>query len=160
VLVQLWKARGAGYKHSADAAGADAPPDDTLELKVRYRMSMSLLYDSVSRWREEILDKMGNDKFEAAVRNPSSPEVPLQDRVSPAALTVGSTTPNEVLLDPANFGTELPRTFGAFNGTPAFTGLNPIFPPAQFPNHEYFDSMSWFLDEVNPSVFSPGNITF
>ena len=46
VLAQMWRLGGA----SPQGAGAI---DDTLKLKVRCRMSMSLLYDSVWRWRED-----------------------------------------------------------------------------------------------------------
>ena len=46
VLAQLWRAGGAGAKGSESR-------DDNLMLKVRCRMSMSLVFDSVWRWREE-----------------------------------------------------------------------------------------------------------
>ena len=51
VLAQLWREGGAGLKTS------DGTLDNSLQLKVRCRMSMSLVYDSVWRWREEFLAK-------------------------------------------------------------------------------------------------------
>lgn len=54
VLAQLWKSGGGGSKlpeRSNDVT------DSSLRLKVRCRMSMSLVYDSVWRWREEFQAK-------------------------------------------------------------------------------------------------------
>ena len=48
VLAQLWKSAGA----DAMSAKRDAEePDSLLQLKVRSRLSMSIVYDSVWRWR-------------------------------------------------------------------------------------------------------------
>lgn len=50
VLAQLWRGGGAGSRISrSDSSSADS----SLQLKVKCRMSMSLVYDSVWRWREE-----------------------------------------------------------------------------------------------------------
>lgn len=50
VLVQIWRLGGTPLEKSS-ANNTDV--DDTLMLKVRCRMSMSLLYDLVWRWRED-----------------------------------------------------------------------------------------------------------
>ena len=50
VLVQLWKGWGAGLRTTNHDDGVH---DTSLQLKVRCRMSMSLVYDTVWRWREE-----------------------------------------------------------------------------------------------------------
>ena len=50
VLAQLWKGWGAG---SRLLRSEDGVIDSSLQLKVRCRMSMSLVYDTVWRWREE-----------------------------------------------------------------------------------------------------------
>lgn len=50
VLVQLWKGWGAGQRMPKQDDGGN---DTSLQLKVRCRMSMSLVYDTVWRWREE-----------------------------------------------------------------------------------------------------------
>ncbi|KAF1816540.1 hypothetical protein P152DRAFT_369526, partial [Eremomyces bilateralis CBS 781.70] len=76
VLVQLWKASGEGFKYEEDS---DRPPtrrsvDHNVQLKVRCRMSMSLLYDSVWRWREELQGKVRVESLDKAVKNPTSPE--------------------------------------------------------------------------------------
>ena len=54
VLAQLWRGGGAGSrKLNTD----NEVTDSSLQLKVRCRMSMSLVYDSVWRWREEFQAK-------------------------------------------------------------------------------------------------------
>ncbi len=52
VLTQVWR----GSRAAAEKNGTDAEPgyiDNSMQLKVRCRMSVSLVYDSVWRWREE-----------------------------------------------------------------------------------------------------------
>lgn len=51
VLAQLWRSSGAGSRKTAN--GGIENTDSSLQLKVKCRMSMSLVYDSVWRWREE-----------------------------------------------------------------------------------------------------------
>ena len=67
VLAQLWKSGGGGSKlapRSNDVA------DGSLQLKVRCRMSMSLVYDSVWRWREEFQAKgRGNLECRCIISN-------------------------------------------------------------------------------------------
>lgn len=50
VLAQLWRSSGAGSRRSV---AANDSTDNSLQLKVKCRMSMSLVFDSVWRWREE-----------------------------------------------------------------------------------------------------------
>ena len=50
VLAQLWRGGGAGSRISRSDGNS---VDNSLQLKVKCRMSMSLVYDSVWRWREE-----------------------------------------------------------------------------------------------------------
>ena len=50
VLAQLWKSSGAA---SRQMPNGNPTTDNSLQLKVKCRMSMSLVFDSVWRWREE-----------------------------------------------------------------------------------------------------------
>lgn len=54
VLAQLWSSGGAG---SRIPKRSNEVSDSSLQLKVRCRMSLSLVYDSVWRWREEFQAK-------------------------------------------------------------------------------------------------------
>lgn len=55
VLAQMWRLGGATHRSSNST-----DVDDSLRLKVRCRMSMSLLFDSVWRWREDARTKGRN----------------------------------------------------------------------------------------------------
>lgn len=52
VLAQLWKGSAAGQSPRNQGVECNVE-DSSLQLKVKCRMSMSLVYDSVWRWREE-----------------------------------------------------------------------------------------------------------
>ncbi|KAI9801904.1 MAG: hypothetical protein M1833_002218 [Piccolia ochrophora] len=68
VLAQLWRNGG------GEGVGApDASEGGGLMLKVRCRMSMSLVFDSVWRWREEFQAK-GRGNLDSAVQNPTNPD--------------------------------------------------------------------------------------
>ena len=56
VLAQMWRLGGGPQRPTT----SNADVDDTLRLKVRCRMSMSLLFDSVWRWREDARTKGRN----------------------------------------------------------------------------------------------------
>ncbi len=61
VLAQLWRAAGAGVVRGRSSTSSSVERDGSLMLKVRCRMSMSLVFDSVWRWREEFQrDGRGN----------------------------------------------------------------------------------------------------
>ena len=55
VLAQLWRGGGSGSKFTSTPQVLTA--ESSLQLKVRCRMSMSLVFDSVWRWREEFQAK-------------------------------------------------------------------------------------------------------
>lgn len=57
VLAQMWRLGGTPTQQHT---GSNAEIDDTLQLKVRCRMSMSLVFDSVWRWREDAQTKGRN----------------------------------------------------------------------------------------------------
>ena len=51
VLAQMWRMGGSSMAQPHQITGEQ--PDNSLRLKVRCRMSMSLVFDSVWRWRED-----------------------------------------------------------------------------------------------------------
>ena len=63
VLAQMWRMGSGPAQRSAvttDPSSNNPDLDDSLQLKVRCRMSMSLVYDSVWRWREDFQAKGRN----------------------------------------------------------------------------------------------------
>ena len=69
VLVQLWRGGGAG---SRVPTNDEVSTDNSLQLKVRCRMSMSLVYDSVWRWREDFQAKGRGNLDSRSFRSPYS----------------------------------------------------------------------------------------
>jgi hypothetical protein len=143
VLAQLWRAGGAG---SSPETGWDGKIDDSLQLKVRCRMSMSLVFDSVWRWREEVQTK-GRDNLETALKNPTNP-----DSAHP---TVG-TTPSTSLMNDAH-GLQIggglsSKTLDPMLGVPTSQGGSRApTPSADFGwggewSNEVFDPLNWMLD--------------
>ena len=63
VLAQMWRL-GVTSKRSATS---NSDVDDSLRLKVRCRMSMSLLFDSVWRWREDARTKGRNIEGQSTI---------------------------------------------------------------------------------------------
>ena len=74
VLAQLWRSSGAGSRRSV-ATTTDGS-DSSLQLKVRCRMSMSLVFDSVWRWREEF-QAQGRGNLECMPHSSTLPSPPF-----------------------------------------------------------------------------------
>ena len=91
VLSQMWKgsraatATAPGAKKSVDAPaptsinnnGNNSIVDDSLQLKVKCRMSMSVVFDSAWRWRDHYQDQ-GRVCLEAALKNPTNPDSTIE----------------------------------------------------------------------------------
>ncbi|KAL8972349.1 MAG: hypothetical protein Q9197_002817 [Variospora fuerteventurae] len=121
VLAQMWKSGGSGLRNGLghDHSGWLA---DSLQLKNRCRMSMSLVYDSVWRWREEFQAK-GRGNLETAVKNPTNPDSNVE---SSASSTVDAGLPSQGYIG---------DTFPAGPGN--------LFGES---NYEVFDPLGWMLD--------------
>ncbi|KAJ5130343.1 uncharacterized protein N7515_006382 [Penicillium bovifimosum] len=140
VLAQMWRLGGATQRsnNSTDL-------DDSLRLKVRCRMSMSLLFDSVWRWREDARTKGRN--IEAYLQNPTNPDSAADSSATPSVGPVhpSTTTPgisgNDPSLAPAPLLSQASLGIQAPADQP--NGL-----PSGFmePNYEVFDPLNWLLD--------------
>ena len=128
VLAQFWRASGAASKTIQTTSDAS---ENSLQLKVKCRMSMSLVYDSAWRWREEFQARGSLDK---AVQNPTLPDSAADSSATSNAGDHGLVTSN-VLDDP--------MVNGGFGG-----GYNEVFDPlnwmfdgdVEFPNFSLDDS--------------------
>lgn len=134
VLAQLWRSSGASSRRSRDGV---ENTDSSLQLKVKCRMSMSLVYDSVWRWREEF-QAQGRGNLDcmppplqlfsphslmqsiAAVKNPTNPDSAVESSANSVA--DHSMAPSSMLRDTAT-----PDGFGDAN-------------------YEVFDPLNWMLD--------------
>ncbi|KAL9613159.1 MAG: hypothetical protein Q9167_002279 [Letrouitia subvulpina] len=120
VLAQLWSGGGSGMKTEY---GESSGMDSSLQLKVRCRMSMSLVYDSVWRWREEFQAK-GRGNLETAVKNPTNPDATVESSANPSA--------DPLLVTSGMMGSVTPGPSNAFGES----------------NYEVFDPLAWVLDGV------------
>ncbi|KAJ5684365.1 uncharacterized protein N7477_000710 [Penicillium maclennaniae] len=140
VLAQMWRL-GVTSKQSATS---NADVDDSLRLKVRCRMSMSLLFDSVWRWREDARTKGRN--IEAYLKNPTNPDSTADSSVgsSVAPPRTSSSTPGIAGGDPSLAPTPILPNLGV--GAAPSNGAGGL--PSGFiePNYEVFDPLNWLLD--------------
>lgn len=154
VLAQLWKASGGGmvkFQRTSQSPGLGAstlpntfsvsqPPlrdspgvlDDPLRLMVRSRMSMSVVFDSVWRWRETQVNGGGEHLDSTVVNNPTNPES-----------SSSSTPPHGAVMEgvAAGLTNALYQNLGALSvPLPMANGL------ASANSYEFFDPVSWMLD--------------
>ena len=137
VLVQMWRGGGAGSRMPSQAHVMDG----SLQLKVRCRMSMSLVYDSVWRWREEF-QAQGRGNLEC--RCSPSPGCILAHVMRTAVLrhpTNPASNPESSASSVADSG--LPSL--EMVGGPVPQGSSNMFGE---PNYEVFDPLNWVLDGV------------
>ncbi|KAJ5212253.1 uncharacterized protein N7498_003899, partial [Penicillium cinerascens] len=141
VLAQMWRLGVTSQR----PAMSNSDVDDSLRLKVRCRMSMSLLFDSVWRWREDARTKGRN--IEAYLKNPTNPDSAAD---SSAASSVGpprasSSTPGITGGDPSLAPAPMLPQANLGVGAPT-NGAGGLPSGFMEPNYEVFDPLNWLLD--------------
>ncbi|OAX80359.1 hypothetical protein ACJ72_05310 [Emergomyces africanus] len=149
VLAQMWRTGGAPVSPYAPSSSVTPEMDDSLQLKVRCRMSMSLVYDSVWRWREDFQAKGRN--LESFLKNPTNPDSNADSSASSIApLRASSSTPGVSGADPSL--APVPPSHSTNIGGGGSLGTsgpgNGMGLPGGFmePNYEVFDPLNWMLD--------------
>ncbi|KAE8377185.1 hypothetical protein BDV26DRAFT_264046 [Aspergillus bertholletiae] len=120
VLAQMWN------------AGDPEPPseEDNLQLKVRCRMSMSHVYDTVWRWRHRFRPRKGTSDTQLVTANPAESTTMVPEQI-------GGSLENPTMIYPPNLGEG-----GAFLSEAGFS--------------EIFDSLNWVFDEFpDPFIIPP-----
>ncbi|EEH10988.1 C6 zinc finger domain-containing protein [Histoplasma capsulatum G186AR] len=149
VLAQMWRTGGAPVSPHVSRSSVSPEMDDTLQLKVRCRMSMSLVYDSVWRWREDFQAKGKN--LESFLKNPTNPDsnadssassvAPLRGTSStPGVPGADSNLPSAPSSHTINIGGE-----GNLNTSSSGNGMG-FLGGFMEPNYEVFDPLNWMLD--------------
>ena len=128
VTAQLWQTSRAGKQRLGNET---QEPDNTLELKVRCRSSLSVLYDAIWRWRERA-GQVGRDNLEHAVENPTNVAADTNARNTPQPPTL-SGAPNTIGLG-LGMGMDGPDNGDYDMSWDAFGG------------NAVFDPLSWALD--------------
>ncbi|KAI9786025.1 MAG: hypothetical protein M1816_008177 [Peltula sp. TS41687] len=153
VLAQLWSGAGAGAGAGVGKrVGKEGELDGSLMLKVRCRMSMSLVFDSVWRWREEFQAK-GQGNLDSAVKNPTNPDSWADS--TPPSSSSSSLSPNNNKVDPSlappihnqylagnSPSGVIVGSAGPFISRPASNVNNTLIEA----NYEVFDPLNWMLD--------------
>ena len=148
VLAQLWRGGGAGLKNPRSENNV---LESSLQLKVKCRMSMSLVYDSVWRWREEFQAK-GRGNLECW--SPFIPHPSWQLTKSPAALT-NPTNPDSATDSSQSSIADASLAPSAVMHDMVTPGPSNVFSAA---NYEVWDPLNWMLDGLVdlPSYGMPG----
>ncbi|EPS30349.1 hypothetical protein POX_b02641 [Penicillium oxalicum] len=141
VLAQMWRLGGGTQR----ATGSNTDVDDSLRLKVRCRMSMSLLFDSVWRWREDTRTKGRN--IEAYLKNPTNPDsaADSSNASSVGLVRTQSSTPGISGGDPSLAPAPM-LAAPSLGVQPPGPGVNSLPSGFMEPNYEVFDPLNWLLD--------------
>lgn len=130
VMAQLWQTSGASEQRLFDS-GTSKQPDESLQLRVRCRSSLSVLYDAIWRWRQQV-EHTGRENLESAVENPTAV----------AGGTHARNTPQPPSQPHHNGGPGMQNTLGLPDG-----GLDdPMAWDGTFGGNAVFDPLSWALD--------------
>ncbi|KAM3067549.1 hypothetical protein ACMFMG_000135 [Clarireedia jacksonii] len=146
LMVQMYnggrvEARQMQQMGNGNGADAGMVIDDSLQLKVRCRHSMSLVYDSIWRWREEF--QAHGRSLEAAMRNPTNPESSNESSAS-------STHLDSTLMPSSHqIQNQLLAATGAVTPNNGLSGANSMLSGNvgySESNYEVFDPLNWMLD--------------
>jgi len=138
MMVQMWN--GARVE-SRSRSSQSAELDGSLELKVRCRMSMSLVFDSIWRWREEF-QAQGRGNIEAALKHPTDPESAAESSASSAHLDSTLMTSNHGLSANMQMQQQQSNLQSGMMGLGS-NGLGGAYGES---NYEVFDPLNWMLD--------------
>ncbi|KIW00703.1 uncharacterized protein PV09_07689 [Verruconis gallopava] len=109
--------------------------DSSLTLKRRYRMSMSHVFDSVWRWKEEMHGE--RDKLKDALKNPTSP-IAMTHRSSSMS---NGRRPSSSMMDDVDHVTTM-ASFGAYGSLPLSAPQDMTFSTG----YDFFDPLGWALN--------------
>ncbi|KAJ5894996.1 hypothetical protein N7495_006687 [Penicillium taxi] len=122
ILAQMW-----------NATGPELADDDTLQLKVRCRMSMSHVYDTVWRWRQRFRPIKTIEEMQAAA---AAANQDITTTTGPLTQQQTSSLEDSSLMLAAQFDES-----GGFFGEAGFS--------------EVFDSLNWVFDGIPESFVAP-----
>jgi len=135
LMVQMWN--GMRVESRSQLGGGEI--DNSLQLKVRCRHSMSLVFDSIWRWREDF-QSQGRGNLETAIKNPTSLTSAAESRASSTQLDSTLMAANNNMH--GTLQNHFQQNLGGLGGTvtPAMTG------GYGESNYEVFDPLNWMLD--------------
>ena len=131
VTAQLWQSSGASDQKLDGSLVTKREPDESLQLRVRCRSSLSVLYDAIWRWRNQV-GQEGRIDLEKAVEHPT-------------AIATGA----ETARNTPQPGGVASNTFAPNNGLGGGGSLESDGLDMQWDNfggNAVFDPLSWALD--------------
>jgi len=136
LMVQMWNGVRVDTRSQMGGLGE---MDGSLQLKVRCRHSMSLVFDSIWRWREEF-QAQGRGSLEAAMKNPTNPDSAVESRASSTQLDNTLMASTQTLH--GGMQNQMHQNLPGLGGT-----VTPgISNPYGETNYEVFDPLNWMLD--------------
>ncbi|ORY55438.1 uncharacterized protein BCR38DRAFT_356785 [Pseudomassariella vexata] len=143
LMVQMWNGARMENANNMYHDKDSAEVDDSLQLKVRCRHSMSLVFDSIWRWREEY-QAQGRGSLDS-LKQPTNPDSANESSAS-------STHLDSTLMPPQHNLPNLMAANGALTPT-ANSGMN-AGPNSMIAgigygsdaNYDFFDPQHWMLD--------------
>ena len=130
VMAQLWSTSGASEQRLFNSeTNAAKPPDESLQLRVRCRSSLSVLYDAIWRWRQQAQQSGRGDDLQHAVENPTAVAggTNARNTPQPPSNALGHNTTPSSLLDSGlgNSMLDLPMDWDTgFGGNAVFDPLS------------------------------------
>lgn len=135
VMAQLWLHSGSGEQEAFKLENNPELTDDTLQLKVRCRSSLSVLYDAIWRWREKA-GQAGRENLINDIQNPTRlPDTNRTNTPQPPITTNSSNALADVHLTQPSQGLPMGNT-----------DLDAMNWDATFGGNAVFDPLSWALD--------------
>ncbi|KAF3003395.1 hypothetical protein E8E14_008458 [Neopestalotiopsis sp. 37M] len=143
LMVQMWNGARIDQTKTSYHETDPLEIDDSLQLKVRCRHSMSLVFDSIWRWREDY-QAQGRGSLDS-LKQPTNPDSANESSASSTHLdsTLMAPTNNLPNLMAAN-GALTPNATSGMNAGPSsmIAGIN----YGNDPNYDFFDPQHWMLD--------------
>lgn len=138
VMAQLWQTSGASEQRLFDSGASAKQPDESLQLRVRCRSSLSVLYDAIWRWRQQV-EHTGRENLESAVENPTAVAGGTHARNTPQP-------PNHPHAHNSGSGGGGGGMHNTLSGLPDGGLDDPMAWDATFGGNAVFDPLSWALD--------------
>ncbi|KAI4864963.1 hypothetical protein F4820DRAFT_311500 [Hypoxylon rubiginosum] len=144
LMVQMWNGARIDNKNNFHDDDNSVLIDDSLQLKVRCRHSMSLVYDSIWRWREEY-QAQGRGTLDA-LKHPTNPDSANESSASSTHMD-STLLPHNNLANltsmATNNGAITPTTNHGLNaGANSMIGVG----YGSDANYDFFDPQHWVLD--------------
>lgn len=155
LMVQMWNGARIDGQNSSYHDPESAEMDDSLQLKVRCRHSMSLVFDSIWRWREEYQAK-GRGTLDS-LKQPTNPDSANESSASSTHLDSTLIPPQHNMpnLMAANGALTPNANNGLTTGPHSVIGMSGY---ASDTNYDFFDPQHWMLDgliDFNYSLTQP-----